>query len=195
MGDQTVFRDLCLDLGANSVIGMICSSTNELINILAGDGVFEGDIVLDYVSLKGDIEDYRKRISIINELKDISKTTLSVREYVDFCELVLNETNINCGQYKKDLISDFGLTELQDSPVRQLPDSAMTKLNVLIGFLKQPRVVILNDFFVNCSEEDVKTIIDCIRRYARKENVVILFSENHLLLEQVCETVINVPNY
>ncbi|MHB8128650.1 MAG: hypothetical protein ACYDEX_06610, partial [Mobilitalea sp.] len=65
--DQIGCHNLSMDIEKSTLAGLYGSKKKTFILLLSGLENFEGDIVLDSVSLKGDIEEYKTLIAVMTK--------------------------------------------------------------------------------------------------------------------------------
>lgn len=183
---KIVLQNINIDINYGSIIGICGVQKRKLVLIMAGKEKFKGDIVLGCTSLKGDIEAFQSEVSIILESQKINNTTLTVSDYIEFCELMLEENDDKMMFWKQQLLNELNLSQYLNILVKNLPYSVSVKLIILIAFIKIPKLVIIEDFVWKCDERSCSEIIEFLKNYVSKENSILLMSGDKIALNHLC---------
>ena len=79
----------------------------------------------------------------------------------------------------------LNLDQYKHVPVSELPSWEAAKLDLMLVTLKQPRLVIINDFFLTASEH-LYEISSILKEYAEGRNIVMLISNDEAVICKLC---------
>jgi ABC-type multidrug transport system ATPase subunit len=191
----TIPWNVNIDINEGSIVGMYGKGKKHLISTISGQKDFQGDIILGQTSLKGDTDGFLEQLSVFADIKRKNETTLSVKEYIDFCEIIHCDGYKDNGAWKKDLMLELGLFDYREMMVKELSFFANIKLGILIAFLKRPRLVLLDASFFNDYSRDMEVIIAFCKRYAARKNIIVLLIEDKMLVKDFCGVMYAIDNY
>lgn len=161
-----------------------------LLNILGGISEFEGDINLNNISIRCNLEDYMDITTLIPTTPFLYDY-LTVSEMIDLAVGILGE-NDNLYRFKNEMIEQLEMKKFEDILVKNLSLGTKQKLAFIIGFLDKPKLILIDEPFVNFDETSMEKILYFIRDYTIKEEAIIIFSThskdlkiNHLVTHNI----------
>ena len=121
-------------------------------------------------------------VSILVRSEKDKTTTLILEDYVRILSLSIYQENDNW-VYEKLRRSD--LERYRYIPVGELPDWEAVKLDLMMVSLRQPRIIIINDFFL-IADNHLCEIQSILKEYVQQQNIVILITDNETVLNEIC---------
>jgi ABC-type multidrug transport system ATPase subunit len=177
-----------MDIEKSTLIGLYGNKMKSFLMLLAGMESFEGDIVLDSISLKGDIEEYLNLIALMTK-ESIVKTNLSVNDFLDFYGCMSNAFNDDYEDRKDQLLEEFDLLNLKNSSIKKLSMENRTKVKLLSLFLKDHTLILIDTFLESFNKEGRKKVIAFLKKYAKEERIVLVGSEDLQLLQSFSDEI------
>lgn len=134
---------------------------------------FEGDSLINAISLKESPVQYRKNISYCE----------AEPEFPDFLTQkdLLNFVGIARGaqlQQIEKLQEALGTKEYQNQSVGTYSSGMLKKLGLLIAFLGKPSIILLDEPFTAIDHQSVDNLIELIKRYQSEYNVTFLVTSH-----------------
>ena len=129
---------------------------------------YEGDIVLNYISMRADREKFNQRVSYfgIDAQKEFYTSLLTVDQYLNLFAVVqnvsLDELYLN---RKEALLMKMGLEKKQFELMANLMPDERVKVQYIGGFMKQPQLIIVNEFFELVQRDTKRTMIELLEEY------------------------------
>lgn len=177
-----------MDIEKSTLIGLYGSKIKPFLMLLAGMESFEGDIVLDSVSLKGDIEEYQELIAVMTK-ESIIDSMLSVNDFLDFYGLMTNAFNDDYEDRKDQLLEEFGLQVYRDTSIMELSVENKIKVKLMSLFLKEHTMVLLDTFLEGFHTKDRKKMVNFLKKYAKEERIVLVGSDDLHFLKSFSDKV------
>lgn len=173
-----IFDEINLDIPGNSIVtitGKNGIGKTTLLNILGGISDFEGDILLDKVSLKHNFEDYLKMTTLIPN-EPFLYDYLTVLEMIDLVTSLSESDEIVSENFKNKMIPDLELTAFKSILIKNLSLGTKQKVSFITAFLNNPKLILIDEPFVNFDRTSMSTILTFIYEYVLKNKAIIIFS-------------------
>jgi ABC-2 type transport system ATP-binding protein len=177
-----------MDIEKSTLIGLYGNKIKSFLMLLAGMESFEGDIVLDSISLKGDIEEYLNLIALMTK-ESIINTKLSVNDFLDFYGCLSNAFNSDYEDRKDRLLEEFELLNLKNTSIKKLSEGNRKKVKLLSLFLKDRTLILIDTFLEGFSKVERKKVIAFLKKYAKEERIVLVGSEDLQLLQSFSDEI------
>jgi putative ABC transport system permease protein len=177
-----------MDIEKNSLVGLYGNRKKTILLLLAGMERFEGDIVLDSISMKGDIDEYLSLIAVMTK-ESVVDTTLSVNDFLDFFGAISNAINEDYEERKIKLLEKFGLLNHINTSVNNLSDTNRKKVKLLSLFLKDHSLILLDTFLESFQNSERNKVISFLREYVKDERIVLIGSDDLKLLESFSDEI------
>lgn len=188
IGDPSNTDHIFIDIKNNTFAGIYGKGKHVFISLLSGRVGFDGDIVLDTISLKGNYDEYLDQITVITKDSMID-TNLSVNDFLDFFGTMGNSFGENYEKRKYELLQRFNLQRFMNTSITNLKEKDR-RLIKLISLFLQERTLIMIDAFLDCfCKSEINKIIRFLREYANKEKIVLVGSDDYQLLKSFSETI------
>ena len=183
---------LSMDIENCTVAGITGRKKQSFMSLLSGLESFEGDVVLDTISMKGSYDEYLEQVAVITK-DSVVNTELSVNDYLDFYGTLSNALDDSYEERKKKLLSEFGLLRYINTGINYLKELDRKKVKLISLFLKEHSLILLDTFLENFQPKDMKKIMAFLENYAKDERIVLIGSDDYNLL-QSCSKRIYVLN-
>lgn len=172
-------------------IGVTGKKRKKLIFALIGKESVDGDIFLDEISLKKNYEEYIKQVGYISNItrKRLNGPKVTINDFLDLAVLTkMDVLRIEDYQERKDsYLNFFGLKGKER--LEELSEEKMLILEFISIFLKNPKLIIIDDFFSLLSEEKVDKMIAFFQWNLPPDKVSVIASENGELLRKIVEQI------
>ncbi|BBF43923.1 hypothetical protein lbkm_2611 [Lachnospiraceae bacterium KM106-2] len=156
------------DVQDSSIIQLESEKARLLLLVMTGCMKYEGDIVLNYISMRADREKFNQRVSYfgIDAQKEFYTSLLTVDQYLNLFAVVqnvsLDELYLN---RKEALLMKMGLEKKQFELMANLMPDERVKVQYIGGFMKQPQLIIVNEFFELVQRDTKRTMIELLEEY------------------------------
>lgn len=125
----------------------------------------------------------------ITELNTILKYIIS-QEYTFtkesvFAELLYSLNNLDI-EYSikekkiKQILQDFNMLKFQNTSPTSLTDTLKVKLQLAKHLLQTPKILLLDDIFLNMSKEEATNIISVLKKFQEKMDLTIIITTSNL---------------
>jgi len=180
-----------MDIDSCTITGLYGEKKHELITLLSGLESFDGDVVLDTISLKGSHEEYLEQIAVITK-DSIINTELSVNDFLDFFGSMDRALDDSYEARKKKLLQEFGLLGFINIGMNFLKEIDRKKVKLISFFLKDRSLLLLDTFLESFHKNDLKKLLRFLKDYVKNERIVIIGSDNYKFLERFSERIYEV---
>lgn len=184
-------------LSSEDIIGITGPEYEELLEILHLENLPEGNIKINDVEVTSENNlEFYKTISIIEkEFKKINYLN-TVKEHMDY---IINYYHLqikNIEKKEKDSLKIVGLDEsLLDRNITTLSRSEKKKVEIAIGLLSNPEMIILDDPFVFLDNKSRKRIIMVLKKLKDQFNkLIIIGTQDAEILYQYTDKMLFVKN-
>ncbi len=175
---------ISIDIDNCTLAGIYGDKKDEIISLLSGLGHFEGDVVLDSISMKGSYEEYIENIAVLTK-NSIVNTDLSVNDFLDFFGTLENAFDENYEERKKGLLMEFGLLAYINTGINFLKEIDRKKVKLISLFLKEKTLILLDTFLESFHKNDQKKIMFFLNNYAKEERIVLIGSDDYKMLKSL----------
>lgn len=184
-------------LSSKDIIGITGPEYEELLKILHLESLPEGNIKINdtEVTSENNLEFY-KTISIVEkEFKKINYLN-TVKEHMDY---IINYYHLqikNIEKKEKDSLRIVGLDEsILDRNITTLSRSEKKKVEISIGLLSNPEIIIIDDPFVFLDNKSRKRIIMVLKKLKEQFNkLIIIGTQDAEVLYQYTDKMLFVKN-
>lgn len=177
-----------MDIDNCTLAGIYGDKKDEFISLLSGLGEFEGDVVLDSISMKGSYEEYLDHVAVITK-DSIINTELSVNDFLDFFGTMSNAMDGTYEERKVGLLQDFGLLSYIDTGMNELKERDRRKVKLISLFLKEKSLILLDAFMESFRLRERRKIMMFLNRYAKEEKIVLIGSNDYQLLQSCSDRI------
>lgn len=176
-----------MDINDNSIIGVYGDSANEFIHSLVGNRMIEGDVVLDYISMKADFEEYVKKVRLLTstQRKQLNGKNLRVSDYFKLIQ-VLDDVY---EPIDNNFIFALHLNDIENIILCDLDENVKLKIEFMASLLKKPKLIIIEDFFEILNHNVKKEIYECLKNYINNGNICLISSKDILTLNEFTEQI------
>jgi ABC-type multidrug transport system ATPase subunit len=188
VGDTINTDDFCFDIKNKTLAGIYGKSKHVFISLLSGQVSFDGDIVLDMISLKGDYEEYLAQIAVITKDSEID-TELSVNDFLDFFGAMSNFCGDMYEERKYTLLKTFGLHGFINTSITKLKTKDRRLIKLISLFLQERTLIMIDTFLDSFRHKELNKIIRFLHNYASNDKIVLIGSDNYQLLESFSNTI------
>ena len=180
--EQTIKdKNINFKIKGNEINGITGNNLDALLEIINLKHKYSGKIIIDKTEVnKNNINEYRKRISIINE--DLNEVTFYTNIYeLMYQEVIRKKINIKNPEKKiKDSMKIVGLDEaILNKNVDEISRSEKKLLQLAIGLLSNPNLLVLVNFFKSLDIKNEKKIIMLLNKMKDQYNRTIIIASNN----------------
>lgn len=143
--------------------------------ILNGKKTFTGDILLNDISIKSNISQYKKNIDSISDDEIISD--LSVEEYLNFYAMLRGIFGSELSVRKKEIFLKYKYIVSSDIKMNQLFPGQRFYVRVLASLLKNPKFLILQNIFINLEGQTLQELVSVINDYIYHNGICFILSQ------------------
>lgn len=173
-------KDVCFSLKENDrllVLGLEEMGKTTLINAISGfDNKYFGNVYFQNIDIKN-ILDADKGFSVIHEVPIMVKG--SIDKNLDFACSVLGISKTI--EEKQELLDKFCIGADLKTNVKKLDYNQMLKLNFARVYIKQPRILFVDNIFKNIRQEDFNEVYEKFRLVSDKRTVVLTCDNTEVL--------------
>ncbi len=181
-------KGISMDIDNCTLAGIYGDKKDDLISLLSGLGEFEGDVVLDTISMKGSYEEYLDHVAVITK-DSIINTELSVNDFLDFFGAMSNAMDGTYEERKVGLLQEFGLLSYINTGMNELKELDRRKVKLISLFLKKKSLILLDAFMESFRLRDRRKIMLFLNKYAKEEKIVLIGSNDYQLLQSCSDRI------
>lgn len=183
-------KNINMDIEDNSIIGVFGDLANEFVHILIENSVMDGDVVLDYISMKADWDEYIKKVRLLTKThrKQLNGNNLKVIDYINLIR-VLDDV------YNPLDSSLLRLNKIENIAFSDLEEDSKLKIEFITSLLKRPKLVLIEDFFELLGRNVKIELLEYLKSYIRQGNICLISSSNILLLKELTERVFYINDH
>jgi len=160
--------------------GVNGSGKSTLLKSIAGIIPFDGDILLNGVSLKKDPVLIRRKITYA-EAEPFYPEMLTAREIIEFAASVRGESSENT----RELIRYFGVDEFYKQACGGYSTGMLKKVALIMAFLGDPALILLDEPFAFIDDETEKKLTSLVRRFKDLSKTLLITSHHEMPMEDV----------
>jgi ABC-type Na+ transport system ATPase subunit NatA len=175
-------NSISMDIDNCTLAGIYGEKKDDLVSVLSGAECFDGDVVLDMISLKGSYEEYIDSIAVLTK-DSVVNTDLSVNDFLDFFGTMGNAYDAGYEERKKSLLKEFGLFHNINTGINYLKEIDRKKVKLISMFLKEKTLILLDAFLEGFQKNDRQQIMMFLNNYAKEDKIVLIGSNDYQLLQ------------
>ena len=179
---------ISIDIDNCTLAGIYGNKKDEFISLLSGLEHFDGDVVLDTISMKGSFDEYIDNIAVITK-DSIINTELTVNDFLDFFGTMGNAVDDKYEERKTKLLKEFGLLRYINTGINYLKEIDRRKVKLISMFLKEKSLILLDTFMESFQLSDRKKIMLFLNNYAKRENIVLIGSDDYKMLQSFSDRI------
>tara|TARA_R110002050_G_scaffold224641_1_gene360594 strand:- start:1196 stop:1816 length:621 start_codon:yes stop_codon:yes gene_type:complete len=157
-GFQLEIDSLLLEEGIHLIQGENGAGKSTLFKAIAGIQTFQGKILLEKIDLKKDPLTFRKKVNYA-EAEPIYPEFLSLNELILFVAKAKKASRDQIEHLK----STFGVSDFMANPVATYSSGMLKKASLLLAFLGNPKLIILDEPFTTIDKASQEKLIDLIK--------------------------------
>ena len=157
-GFQLEIDSLLLKEGVHMIKGENGAGKSTLFKAIAGIHTFRGKIILEKTDLKKDPLTFRKRVNYA-EAEPIYPEFLSLNDLILFVAKA-KEAALDQIEHLKSI---FGVSAFLEQPIATYSSGMLKKTSLLLAFLGNPKLVILDEPFTTIDSAAQKKLIELIK--------------------------------
>ena len=186
-GNKHVLKDLNLEVEEGEIFGLLGpngAGKTTLIKVLTGQTPAEGEIRVAGINpLKEPIK-VRELVGIVPENESVPNY-LTVEEYLYFVAKIRKLDNSVVDR----MIEEFDLENYRKNVCKDLSKGTKQRLMIAAAFIHQPKLLFLDEPFINLDPIYQKRIRDYIISYAEKGNTIFMATHIIELAKKICTRV------
>jgi ABC-2 type transport system ATP-binding protein len=168
--------DFAIDAGIYWIKGVNGSGKSTLLKSIAGILAFNGDILLDDVSIKKQPVEYRKLVNFA-EAEPLFPEFLTGRELID---LFASAKDAPAGQ-ELIYLESMGMNGYVHKPVGTYSSGMLKKLSLLLAFLGKPKFILLDEPLITIDTAALAVLYQWISDHHRQYGTGFLLSSHQIL--------------
>jgi ABC-2 type transport system ATP-binding protein len=168
--------DIKLDTGIYWVKGVNGSGKSTLLKSIAGILSFEGDILLDGVSIKKQAVEYRQLVNF-SEAEPLFPGFITGMEMIN---LFASAKNGPKGQ-EQDLIESMKMQSYVDRPIGTYSSGMLKKLGLLLAFLGRPKIILLDEPLITIDTASLQILYTWMADAYRNHGTMFLLTSHQAL--------------
>ncbi|MBK6267285.1 ABC transporter ATP-binding protein [Marivirga sp. S37H4] len=173
-GFRLEINSLHLKEGIHLIKGENGAGKSTLFKAIAGIHAFEGEIVLDNISIKQHPVAYRKHVNY-SEAEPQFPDFLSLDDLILFVARAKQSPDDQVQSLKE----EFGVNNYSKNRISSYSSGMLKKASLLLAFLGSPKLIILDEPFTTIDTETQANLISLIKKELLK-GVSFLISSHHL---------------
>lgn len=175
-----VFNKVSITIKDKSIVsvrGKNGTGKTTLLNIIGGLISFEGDVFYNNYSVKKQYNKYMSNIAFLSNDAFLYEL-LTLNEMIDFLEKVVIKSGREPLSHKNvcELIELLELDTYKDVYIKNLSLGTRQKVSVVINMLDNPKVILLDEPFVNLDEISVNNLLIYLKKYIEQKNAIMIYS-------------------
>jgi ABC-2 type transport system ATP-binding protein len=170
-------EDLAIKPGIFWIKGVNGSGKSTLLKSIAGILDFNGDIVLNGISIKKKPQAYRKLVNFA-EAEPLFPEFLTGLEMI---KLFSDAKGADENQYKY-YIESMNMESYINNPLGTYSSGMVKKLSLVVAFLGHPKIILLDEPLITIDTDSLKILYSWITEKHQNENVS-MFLSSHQPLE------------
>ncbi len=160
--------------------GVNGSGKSTLLKSIAGIIPFEGDILLNGISLKKDPLVIRRKITYA-EAEPFYPGMLTAREIIEFAASVREESD----EKTLELIRYFGVDGFYKQACGGYSTGMLKKVALIMAFLGEPDLILLDEPFAFIDQETEEKLIDIIRKIKGIGKSLLITSHHEMPMQEI----------
>jgi ABC-2 type transport system ATP-binding protein len=176
------------------VLGPNGAGKTTLFSILSGILPYtKGDVQVCGLSLKSDLETIKYKLGVVPQ-EIALYPSLSAKDNLLYIGRMYGLSGKELEEKVDYRIQQFGLTEIQDKPVKTYSGGMKRRINLLGGILHEPEVLILDEPTEGMDVQSRAVMMEMLRKLNKEEGMTILYTSHYLEQAEVfCDrvTIIN----
>jgi ABC-2 type transport system ATP-binding protein len=160
--------------------GVNGSGKSTLLKSIAGIIPFEGDILLNGISLKKDPVLIRRKITYA-DAEPFFPEMLTAREIIEFAASVREESD----DKTLELIRYFGVDGFYKQACGGYSTGMLKKVALIMAFLGNPDLILLDEPFAFIDDETEKKLTGLVRRFKDLSKTLLITSHHEVPMEDV----------
>ncbi|MFD1255566.1 ATP-binding cassette domain-containing protein [Mucilaginibacter terrae] len=168
--------DFAIDAGIYWIKGVNGSGKSTLLKSIAGILAFNGDILLNDISIKKQPVEYRKLVNFA-EAEPLFPEFLTGRELID---LFASAKNATAGQ-EQPYLESMGMGGYIHKPVGTYSSGMLKKLSLLLAFLGKPKFILLDEPLITIDTAALTVLYQWIASHHQQYGTSFLLSSHQIL--------------
>ncbi|WP_442591764.1 ABC transporter ATP-binding protein [Pedobacter sp. AW31-3R] len=177
-GHQTILSidDLIIQTGIYWIKGVNGSGKSTLLKSVGGFLFFNGEILLDKISLKKNGVSYRRKVNFAD-------AEPVYPEFLTGWELIKMFRDAKGGRAHQEdyFIESMNMKEYLSHPLGTYSSGMLKKLSLVLAFLGKPRLILLDEPLITIDENSLNTLYEWIRKKNKEDNITFFLSSHQPL--------------
>ncbi|PLR75428.1 ABC transporter ATP-binding protein [Bacillus sp. V3-13] len=176
--DTKVFDHIDLEIPSNSIVtitGKNGIGKTTLLNIIGGISKFQGDILLEGISLKNNYEDFIKITTLIPN-DPFLYDYLTVLEMIDLVISLSDSDEKKAKEFAYKMLLELELSDFKSILIKNLSLGTKQKVAVITAFINSPKLVLIDEPFVNFDRVSMGKVLNFIKEYVSSTGAIVMFS-------------------
>ena len=185
--NNIVLKDISFEVNEGSIIGVVGangagkSTLLSIISTVIED--YEGNIYYNGLDVKDNLINIRNKIGYVPQQATLFED-LSVKDNIRFWALENNE------EYLEKLLYILELKESLNKKVKNLSGGTKNRVNILIGIINKPSIIILDEPLVGVSLSIKKKFFELLKELASDSRLIFMSSHELWELEMICTDIL-----
>lgn len=190
--NKTAVNEISLTVNDGEIFGFIGhngAGKTTLIKTLTGiDNSFEGDVLINSISIKENPIECKKQIAYIPDNPDIYQNIKGI-DYLNFISDIYEVSKSDREERIKKYSELFEIEKNLGDLISSYSHGMKQKLVIISSLIHEPKILILDEPFVGLDPKSSKTLKDLMRELKQKK--VSIFFSSHVLevVEKLCDRI------
>ncbi|EJR50934.1 hypothetical protein IIO_06367 [Bacillus cereus VD115] len=176
-GESTyIFDGIDLKVDNMSIVELVGKNgigKSTLLNIIGGMTKFDGELILNKLSVKANFKEYIAGVSLIGNTPFLYDY-LTPSETIDMVLSFLNRGRLDSSL--ENLIQEIGLDKYRNTYTRELSLGTRQKLSLILALLSSPNLILLDEPFVNFDIRSRKVTLDYLKDYIIQHKAILIYA-------------------
>lgn len=184
--EEKTYQQCFIESHEGEIIHIICDDAekrNDLIALISGKKSDSGVCALNGINTKADLEQYKKKVDMI-DLKKVN-STLTVKDYIVFYAMVTGIYHEKTIEELNSLLMKNQMEHLLDTPVNALSNIEKIKVRCIAAYMKQVNCLVGEDLLSELDWLQKEAFYEFLEEYFIKEHCLCVLFDN--MQEEECE--------
>lgn len=177
--EENAYQNCLIETQEGGIVHVICDDPqkkNDLITLIGGRQISGGICVLNGVDTKAHLEEYKKKVDVI----DIEKieSTLKVKDYIVFYAMVTDIYSEDFAEKLKTVLIENDMEYVWNTKVNELSNIEKIKVRCIAAYLKQVRCLVGKNLLNGLDQIQRETFYAFLKEYFIKSHCLCLLFDN-----------------
>ncbi|MDM5214853.1 ATP-binding cassette domain-containing protein [Peribacillus sp. NJ4] len=175
---RKVFDHISLKVPSSSIVtvtGKNGIGKTTLLNIIGGISKFQGDVLLEEISLKNNYKEFIKLTTLIPN-DPFLYDYLTVIEMIDLVISLCDADEKKAKEFANNMLLELELLDFKPVLIKNLSLGTKQKVAFITAFINTPKLVLIDEPFVNFDRSSMGKVLKFIKEFVTETGAVVIFS-------------------